>query len=58
MTRGDVDNGGSENIRNIKYFNSYDQKSDGNDEELKNIILNPPTNYQKEKIELLFFTKG
>ena len=45
MTRGDVNNGGSENIRNIKYFNSYDQKSDGNDEELKNIILNPPTNY-------------
>jgi hypothetical protein len=45
MTRGDVDNGGSENVRNITYFNSYDKKSDSNDEALKNIILNPPTNY-------------
>jgi hypothetical protein len=45
MTRGDVDNGGSENVRNITYFNSYDQKSNSNDEALKNIIFNPPINY-------------
>jgi hypothetical protein len=44
MTRGDVSGASSENIRNIKYFNSYD-KTDGNDEALKSIILNPPTNY-------------
>jgi hypothetical protein len=44
MTRGAADGASSENIRNIKYFNLYDQ-TDGNDEVLKNIILNPPTNY-------------
>lgn len=45
MTRGDVLNVNVENIRDIKYFNSYDQNSNSNDESLKNIILNPPINY-------------
>jgi hypothetical protein len=45
MTRGDVSGTSFENIRDIKYFNSFDQKSDSNDEALKSIILNPPTNY-------------
>ena len=44
MTRGAADSENYNNIRDMTYFNSYDQTND-NDETLKNIVLNPPTNY-------------
>jgi hypothetical protein len=44
MTRGAADSESSNNVRDMNYFKKYDY-NEVNDETLKNIILNPLTNY-------------
>ena len=45
MTRGDVHNDGTENVRDMNYFNRYNINATENDETLKNLILNEPLDY-------------
>lgn len=45
MTRGAADVYWCENIRDIDYFNKYDQNKDYDDLLLKNLIINPPEDY-------------
>jgi hypothetical protein len=45
MTRGAADVSWSENIRDMNYFNHYDQNKNYDDLLLKNLILNPPEDY-------------
>ena len=45
MTRGDVNNVYSENVRDMTYFQNYDKDQTFKDELLKNIVENPPENY-------------
>jgi hypothetical protein len=45
MTRGDAGYHGSENVRNMEYFQNYDKDQTFKDELLKNIVENPPENY-------------
>lgn len=47
MTRGDVCTSTSNNIRDIHYFNSYNENAGFKDETLKNLIESPPSNYNK-----------
>jgi len=44
MTRGDASCSSVDNIRDMKYFNEYDN-NETNDETLKNLVLNPPEDY-------------
>ena len=46
MTRGAADVYWCENIRDMDYFNKYDQNKDYDDLILKNLIVNPPEDYQ------------
>ena len=45
MTRGAADVYWCENIRDMDYFNRYDQNKNYDDLLLKNLILNPPEDY-------------
>jgi len=45
MTRGDASNINTNDIRNIDYFNKYNENTTYSDETLKNLILNEPINY-------------
>ena len=45
MKRGDVHRSEVENIRDMNYFNAYNAHTDYEDCVLKNIILNPPSDY-------------
>jgi hypothetical protein len=45
MTRGDVVNKNSDNIRDMNYFNNYNKNTNFIDDTLKNLVLNPPLNY-------------
>jgi hypothetical protein len=46
MTRGAADNYDSENVRDMNYFNRYNENTNVCDETLKNLILNPPIDYK------------
>jgi hypothetical protein len=48
MTRGDVLNIRPEEIKDMNYFHKYNKNATYKDETLKNIILNPPKNYNEE----------
>jgi hypothetical protein len=45
MTRGDASDINTDDIRNMDYFNQYNENTTYSDETLKNLILNPPINY-------------
>jgi len=47
MTRGDASTSSSDNVRDMNYFNSYNENANFNDETLKNLIESPPPNYNK-----------
>ena len=49
MTRGDIYNPASDNVRDMSYFNSYDTE-ECRDEILKNLIINPPDDYTEQWI--------
>lgn len=47
MTRGDATSMSINNIRDIHYFNAYNENAGFKDETLKNLIESPPPNYNK-----------
>jgi hypothetical protein len=46
MTRGDISTAASDHIRDMNYFHAYDHR-EYRDEILRNLVLNPPSNYRR-----------